>query len=267
MQGAIGVSAVSALTVLTPLFWKGHVQVSRLRIFETDPDALPKTMQFESDIVGKFRSGKLQGRTPVSLTTWRITTGDPNVAETVARRFGGEVAEWETSGEDSLEVITDTDAVAVIIDGPDAIEADLKLWGLNGTLIHHCDGVEFLDDERRGQPCGCPQLLAERRAAAKAGHGPRPDVRITFRLHEEPQLGRFRLSSGSWDLVRDLHQYLTALDQVGGPAVCTLRLARVSFTPKAGPMAGREVSYQKPALTVHRAYDAAETPAGVSAAA
>ncbi|GAA2609722.1 hypothetical protein SMC26_39525 [Actinomadura fulvescens] len=230
----------------------------KLRIFDTDPDAKPKP-RYVSDIVGRFRSGRVEGRTPVALEEWRVTTGDPEVAAKVAEILGGSPEEWDTQGEDNLEILTDAESLKVIIDGPDSLESDLKLWGIGGVIIHHCDGVEFLDDDRKGEPCGCPETFADRKAEAKTGRGPKPDTRITFRLYDAPDLGKFRMQSGSWDLVRVLHEYANALQDVnedsdGKPAVATLKLETVSFVPKGGPMKGKTVSYKKPTLTVHGAY-------------
>lgn len=223
--------------------------MSRLRIFETDPDAKPKP-RFVDDTVGRFRSGMMDGKQPVSLDTWRVTTGDPEVAETIAATLGGTPQEWETTGEDSTEIVTDASTVRVIIDGPEAIESDLKLWA-NGHILHHCDGVEFLSpDEDAGQPCGCPEAFAERKARAKAGRGPKPDTRITFRLADNPDLGKFRMGSGSWDLVKVLHVYENDLEDVGGHAICDLVLAEVSFEIKKGPRAGLTVSYKRPELKI-----------------
>lgn len=223
-----------------------------VRIFETDPDAKPKPRPV-SDIVGRFRSGRLEGRKPVALDEWRVTTGDPEVAEEVANSLGGEVTEWDTESEDNLEVLTDSDTVKILVEAPWAISSDLKLWGANGTLIHHCDGVVYLSEEDKGQQCGCPELLADRKAHAKSGRGPKPDTRIVFRLAAAPNLGKFEMRSGSWDLVRVLHEYVNALEDAcegatPGPALCTLKLETVSFVPKGGPMKGKTVSYKKPVL-------------------
>jgi len=223
----------------------------KVRIFETDPDAAPKKrVTFPDDVVGRVRSGKSVNGRPVSLSTWRITTGDPEVANAVANAFGGEVSEWETTKEDNLEVITETDTLPVVISSPEAISARLVLWGMGGTRIHECDGVAFLDEDRRGQPCGCPELLAERKAAAKAGRGPKPDVQVRFRLSDDPELGEFRFHSASWDFLSYLHLYQEELEAVGGPARCDLVLENVTFVPKSGPMAGRQVSYRRPVLRV-----------------
>jgi hypothetical protein len=93
----------------------------KIRIFETDPNAAPKKrVTFPDDVVGRVRSGKMVNGRPASLSTWRFTTGDPDVANAVANAFGGEVAEWETSKEDNLEVITETDTLPVIISSPEA---------------------------------------------------------------------------------------------------------------------------------------------------
>jgi len=219
-----------------------------LRIFETDPDAQPK--EFVREIVGRFRSGRTEGRRPVALDTWRVTTGDPEVASAIANMFGGTVEEWDTASEDNLEVLTDADRVEIIVDGPGAIQSDLKLWGMGGVVIHHCDGVYYLDEDQEGQPCGCPPLFADRKAAAKAGKGPKPDIRVRFRLADAPELGTFEMRSSSWDMARVVHMYEDALEGVGGPALVALALETVSFVPKGGPMKGRTVSYKRPSLTV-----------------
>ncbi|WP_021591257.1 hypothetical protein [Actinomadura welshii] len=233
--------------------------VPKPRIFESAPGARPEPGV--SDIVGRFRAGRMMGRTPVALDTWRVTTGDRAVAAAVTAALGGSVEEWDTQGEDNLEVLTDADSVRVVVTGADAIESDLKLWGIGGVIIHHCDGAEFLTDDRKGEPCGCPELLADRKEEAKAGRGPKPDTSITFRLLDVPCLGRFQMRSGSWDLLRVLHEYVSDLDGVGGPAMCALTLETVTFVPKGGPMGGKIVSYKKPTLKVDGPYEGTSEPA------
>ncbi|WP_431888698.1 hypothetical protein [Nocardiopsis alba] len=230
-----------------------------LRIFETDPDSAPKERKFTNDVVGRFRSGRMVGKFPESLEHWRVTTGDPVVADALSKMLGGHPEEWETGGEDGIEILTNSRKVSIIIDQPTedrpAISAKMILWGANGVKIHECDGIEFLDDERRGQPCGCPALLADRKAAAKAGHGPKPEVSVRFRLFDDPDLGEFRFRSSSWDLVKDLHNIENDLEDAhdDGPARATLSLELVEFVPKGGPMKGRQVSYRKPVIKVHGA--------------
>ncbi|UQA92850.1 recombination directionality factor [Streptomyces halobius] len=218
-----------------------------LRVFDTDPNARPKT--FASDYVGRFRAGQKLNNRLVGLKAWRVTTGDPEVGKAVAELYGGAPQAWETTKEDSLEVLTDADAVKVIVDDPDAVTFRMALYGMTGRPIHVCDGVEFTDEEdpRNGQPCGCPQTLQERKAAAKAERGPKPDQRVEFRLHDAPELGKFRLMTGSWDFMKSLESVWRELEAVGGPALCTLSLELVEFQTKSGV----DVAYRKPVLKVH----------------
>jgi hypothetical protein len=194
-----------------------------------------------------------QNNRPVSLGEWRVTTGDPDTADAIAELMGGSPAEWETSGEDAMEVLTERDSVEVIIDSADAIRARMILWGRQGP-IHECNGVEFLSpEEDKGQPCGCPRMLADRKAAAKSGRGPAPSVEIAFRLADDQELVKWRFVSSSWELVKVLHEVEEALDRVGGPALCKLSLELVEFVTKDG----KPVSYRKPVVRVIKSFDAA----------
>lgn len=222
-----------------------------LRIYETDRDAMPKRRRTVfDDIVGRFRSGAMIDGSAVSLATWRVTTGDQSIAERIAAKYGGEVKRWNTRGTDNLEILTDAKDVNVIVPGPDSVSSSLKLWSRNGTLLHHCDGVQFLSGEKQGEYCGCPKLLQERKELASTGYGPSPDIQITFRLAEMPDLGYFRMRSGSWKLAEEIPFVEEDLEKVGS-ALCTLAIEHISFIAKGGEMAGRRVSYKKPTLRVH----------------
>ncbi|QPB09789.1 recombination directionality factor [Streptomyces phage Shady] len=225
---------------------RGRTYMAGLRIFETDPSAKPKPRQFADDFVGRFRTGRQVNNRPEQLSTFRITTGDPSIADAVSKLYGGKPSEWETSGEDHNEVITEADKVLVVIDGPAALTADMKLWGRSG-LIHHCDGVEFLSpDEDKGQPCGCPALMEDRKAQAKSGRGPQPNTNLVFRLADDYHLGKFRFQSTSWKLAEVIHEIDEALSRHKGEVLAELSLELVEFTTKSG----RDVSYRKPVVKV-----------------
>jgi hypothetical protein len=173
-----------------------------------------------------------------------VTTGDREVANTVAQLYGGGVKEWETSREDYLEVLTSADKVLIVIDGPQAIRDRLILWGRNGP-IHECDGVYFLSpEEDAGKECGCPSLLAERKASARSQRGPAPHTSVTFRLAECYDLGLGTFSSTSWDLLTVLHEVRNDLERVGGEVLCELSLELVRTVTKAG----HPVHYRKPVV-------------------
>ncbi|GGX26755.1 recombination directionality factor [Streptomyces chryseus] len=249
-------------------------------IWETDPDAKPKprTTSFADDIVGRFRSGRLVGKTPESLNEWRVTTGDPAVAAVIERLMGGTAEEWDTDKEDNLQILTDSKSVEVIIDSSDAIDASMKKFGFQG-LEHHCDGVKYLSDDDPtlvGEPCGCPPLLEDRKAAAKSGKGPKPSVDVVFKLAAHPELGYFRFNSGGWSLVKVLHEVIEDIDTVGGrveetpftkgspgkPVRASLTIEHVAYTTKAG----RDVAYNMPVIKALGIYEAAQ-PADLAEAA
>lgn len=227
-----------------------------IRIFETDPNAKPKG-SFSDDTVGRFHGGKQTDGIPVALSEWRVTTGDPEVADAIAQLMGGQAVETDSTSENFIEILTTTNKVKVVLSGPDAVTSDLKLW--NGSqLIHHCDGVEFLSpDEDRGKPCRCPALMEDRKAAAKTKRGPSPSISVLFRLAEDYDLGLFRFQTGSWKLAEVLHEVENALDKVGGEALATIELELVEYTTKMG----RDVSYRKPVIRVLKSWsDAVAEP-------
>lgn len=214
-----------------------------IRIFDVDPDARPKK-QFADDIVGRFRSGTQVNGRPMALEEWRITTGDPEVAEAVRGLLGGgEAQEWPTQSEETLEVFTEANSVGVILDGPGALRTGMALWGRNG-IIHSCDG----ETTSTGEPCPMAgKTVAERKEAAKAGYGCEPSIQVYFRLEADPDLGKFKFFSGSWTLAADIGEAEAALERIDGPARATLSLEVVEYDTKAG----RHVRFTKPVVKVH----------------
>ncbi|MFF4408105.1 hypothetical protein [Streptomyces sp. NPDC001404] len=229
-----------------------------IRIFETDPDARPKGNQFADDTVGRFHSGRAVDGVPESLSEWRISTGDPDVAAAVAQLFGGTPVETDSTAENFIDVLTETPKVQVVIEGVSAIHSDMKLWN-RSALIHHCDGVEFLSpDEDKGKPCGCPALMEDRKAAAKTFRGPKPSISVTFRLAEDYDLGRFKFVTSAWTLAETLYEVENALSRIDGEALCSLEIEHVEYTTKKG----RDVEYYKPVIRVLKPWNdaVAEAP-------
>jgi hypothetical protein len=222
-----------------------------LNIFGNDPENQPKPRQkFSDDIVGRFRSGYQLNKRPAALTEWRITTGDPDVANTIHDILGGDAPqEWEAAGEDNLEVFTATQEVEIILEGPKALRQKMILWGRNGKPIMSGDG-QTLDD---GTPDPDAHLtFQERKQKARDGLGAEPQIEIFFRLAADTELGIFKFQTGSWSLASDLAYNGTEaeLEKIDGPTVALLKLEQVEFTAKNGPRAGQKVSYTKPVITI-----------------
>jgi len=227
-----------------------------LNIFGNDPANQPKPRQsFADDVVGRFRSGyQLNGR-PAALTEWRVTTGDPDVANVVNDLLGGDAPqEWDAKGEDNLEVFTASKSVEIILDGEKALRQRMILWGRNGKVIQSGDGATLED----GSPDPDAHLtFAERKQKGRDGIGPVPQIEVFFRLVGEEDLGIFKFQTGSWsmasDIIRDgvedaLAEYAEASES--GKVLATLELEEVSFVAKNGPRAGQTVQYTKPVLKI-----------------
>ncbi|MER7394488.1 hypothetical protein ABT381_03075 [Streptomyces sp. NPDC000151] len=139
-----------------------------------------------------------------ALSSWRVSTNDRGVAAALTRLFGRE----------------------------------FELYEVRGENFHVCDGTEFLEPEAsEGKACGCTGPLSGRKAKAKAGRGPRPDVLLMFSLSDAPELGVFALASSSWEFVAELPSVLAVLRT--GAARFTLRMDLIEFAPSSGV----EVSY------------------------
>ncbi|MFE0692759.1 hypothetical protein [Streptomyces sp. NPDC058869] len=239
--------------------------MAKRSIWAGDEENKPKARQtYADDTVGRLHSGTTEKNekgnlVPVALSEWRFSTGEKTVADAVAQLFGGTPVENEEStSENFIDVFTSKNRIPVVIEA-DGIDWDMKLW-LNGKLKHHCDGFDFLshkDEDMIGQPCGCPVLFDERKAAAKEYDAPNPAQVVTFSLADDPELGRFKFQTGSWTLFKVIHEAEDALERIGqgGPVLAYLELELVEYTPKKGPMRNKLVSYYKPVINVTKSYN------------
>lgn len=214
-----------------------------------DVDKTPGSQSASNDVVGRFRSGYQINNRPMSLEKWRVTTGDPEVAEAVTAILGGdEPQEWETKGEDKMEVFTKSKTVDIILDGPRAVKSEMVLWGRAGA-IHKCDGaVIHYPDEEKGKPCPNAGLdLKARKDAAQRGTGCGPSITVWFRLADNPDLGRFKFTSGSWSFAKDIARPEEAIADADGPVKGSLTLEVVEFEDRTS---GQKRRFVKPVLKI-----------------
>jgi hypothetical protein len=222
-----------------------------------DPaDAPSRGSRFGDDVVGRLRSGYTLNGRPQALTAWRVTTGDPEVAEKIHDLLGGDAPqEWEAKGEDNLEVFTASPTVGIILEGVKALRQKMVLWNGQRKLVYSSDG-QIIDypEEKRGEPDPDGALsFQERKAKARDGIGAEPQIEVYFRLVGEEDLGIFKFQTGSWSMASDLGYNDTEgqLEEIDGPALAKLTLEEVSFVAKNGPRAGQTVNYTKPVLSLH----------------
>ncbi|KUM41184.1 recombination directionality factor [Arthrobacter sp. EPSL27] len=231
-----------------------------LKIFGDNPETAQKPRQrFADDVVGRFRSGhQLNGR-PAALSEWRITTGDPEVADAVYELFGGDQPqEWDAKGEDNLEVFTASKEIDIILEGSKALRQKMVLWSRSGKLIQSGDGqtIDYPEDKVGPDP-DAHLSFQERKAKARDGIGAEPQIEVYFRLAEDEELGIFKFQTGSWSMASDLAYNDVegeladyAADSDTGKVKAALKLEEVSFVAKNGPRAGQTVSYTKPVLKI-----------------
>lgn len=194
-------------------------------IFSVQSDSRGK---FADDFVGRFRTGYLDGRSPRSLQNFRVTSGDADVVNQIAESFGGTAQEWEATGEDRLEVFTETSKVSILVQ-PRGISTGFVMWGRAGK-IRACDGNIQTWGDDVGQPCICAGWsLDERKEKSKQGIGCAPDISIAFRLADLPNLGLFRLQSGSFVLLKDIQSAELAVYEANEEKPATLGLEVVTM--------------------------------------
>lgn len=201
-----------------------------------------------ADPVGRFHVARQRGGRPIAVSAWRITTEDHAIADALGGVYGGVPQLLGTGDERVVEVLTCCDRVPVLLDGRGAVSLRMVKRG-PGETFHVCDGTRFLEPAgARGSLCGCPTNLADRKAAARAGRGPMPEVRIGFRLTDLPELGVFSFVSTSWELAAELPALAAALDVAAVPALGVLRCELVEFITRSG----LAVSYRRPVVEVDR---------------
>lgn len=220
-------------------------------IFDADPDAKPREpVKYQgpefSVVCYDYDDG------PVALDGWMFKT-DPVIARLVTELYGGIAEEFEHKRY-TMKAATNRTSLDIVITG---VESDMKLWN-GSTLVHHCTGTHFLSDPPgkgvKGDECGCPETIRERKQAARDKWGPRPDIRVRFRLADDQELGTGEMKTGSWDLSGELESYLAARlahaeeRDPAGEIAAELYIKTVEFVIKNGKSKGTTVSYQYPSL-------------------
>lgn len=156
------------------------------------------------DVVGRFRSGYQVSGNPASLSTWRVTTGDPEVAERLHELLGGdEPQEWDTAGEDNIELFTDAADVNIILPNRKAIDPQMLIWTRGQKRLLVCDGSIYEPEDKRPYQCTLGGFTSKAEHEEQ-GHLCEPRISITFKLADAPELGLFRFESGAWSLATEI---------------------------------------------------------------
>lgn len=221
-----------------------------------------KSKQFEGT-VGSFRAGFLDSNDkPKSLSEWRVTTGDPEVAQAIHELLGGDApVEWETKSEESLEVYTVAKSLTIVLDRG-SVRQRFVQRNRNGEVVYTSDGA--MTDKGESDP-HATLTLDERLKLASDGLGPSLETTIWFKLDDSMgevtlggsralagDIGKFRYQSTGKSIGKqvDREQIEQTLEDAEGPVRAKLAIEHVSFTAKSGARAGLLVEYHTANLKI-----------------
>ena len=163
---------------------------------------------------GRLRIGQQvptgNGKTrPAKLETWRVTSADKARIEAIAELYGGTPRQWDAPAGSQWEVVTETDALPIIVPPSDlAFSQHMELWSAGGCQ-RRCDGVtEQIGD----QPCVCDPDAPECSI----------HTRLSVMLRDVPGLGVYRL---------DTQGYYAAVELQGAIEIVQMAAARGTMIP------------------------------------
>ncbi len=143
------------------------------------------------------------GSRPVKLETFRLTSADQRRIEQAAELFGGAPVEWAAPAGRQWEVVTTTDALAVIVPPSEmAFSQHYEMWSAGGCQ-RRCDGVtESIGD----RPCACDP---DKRECAI-------HTRLSVMLRDLPGLGVWRIDTSGYYAAVELSGAVQVIQAAAG---------------------------------------------------
>lgn len=143
------------------------------------------------------------GTRPVKLETFRLTSADQRRIEQAAELFGGAPVEWAAPAGRQWEVVTTTDALAVIVPPSEmAFSQHYEMWSAGGCQ-RRCDGVtESIGD----RPCACDP---DKRECAI-------HTRLSVMLRDLPGLGVWRIDTSGYYAAVELSGAVQVIQAAAG---------------------------------------------------
>ena len=164
--------------------------------------------------IGRIRIGQQVAtgngkRRPAKLTTFRLTSADRNRIQQAAVLYGGQPTEWEAPAGNQWEVVTEADALNVIVPPSDMVFSQhYELWS-GGGCQRRCDGRNESISEGA---CLCDP---DRRECTI-------HTRLSVMLRDLPGLGVWRI---------DTSGYYAAVELQGAVEVVQLAAGRGQMLP------------------------------------
>ena len=152
---------------------------------------------------GRIRTGVQTARAMRALDTFRFTSGNKELINLLAEKYGGEVAVWNPPrGKAEWEVITTSDVIDVVVP-PMALGNTpiYECWSAAG-LARRCDGVTMQTSSQSPdgaiqveQPCLCE---ITKRMECK------PITRLELLIPDIPFTGTWMLESKGWTAAHEM---------------------------------------------------------------
>ncbi|MGA5467151.1 hypothetical protein [Mycobacterium sp. NPDC050041] len=148
-------------------------------------------------------SGNGRGKRPAKLSTFRLTSADRNRIHQAALLYGGTPSEWEAPAGNQWEIVTETDALNVIVPPSDmAFSQHYELWS-GGGCQRRCDGVN--ESINQGQ-CICDP---EKRECSI-------HTRLSVMLRDLPGLGVWRIDTSGYYAAVELQGAVEVVQMAAG---------------------------------------------------
>jgi len=158
--------------------------------------------------LGETRTTKGGKPHPVSLDTFRLTSGDQRLIESAAGMFGGQPEPW---GDSQWQVTTETDSLDVVVPPADiAFSQWYELWS-GGGCQRRCDGERNVLTDG---PCECGPDPEDRECS--------PVTRLSVMLEAVETLGVWRVET---------HGYYAAVELGGAVQVAQTAASRGQMLP------------------------------------
>ena len=135
--------------------------------------------------IGTSTPGKNGGKSPVKLTTWRMTSPSRRAIEAAAAKFDGEARPWASDRGPQWEVVTPLSELPVQFGGGATVDQWMTYFE-KGVCLRRCTGAEDAVDEMTGNPCECN---ASGRELCK------PETKLRVRFFDLPGIGWWRFTS------------------------------------------------------------------------
>ncbi len=178
------------------------------------------------------KSGKTR---PEKLSTFRLTSRDKRRIEAAAQLYGGTPKPWQAPDGDQWEVITQRDALDVIVPPSEmCFSQSFELWS-GGGCQRRCDGVT---EQITDSPCLCDPDAPECK----------PHTRLSVMLADLSGLGVWRLDSTGWNSAFELAAAVEIIRTAGANGV--LLPARLRLEQRRQVSGGETRRFAVPVLDV-----------------